>query len=101
MSKRVGAPKGGRVHWLLWHLPSDFKGAYRLVYSYARHNYIFYRMAGRQIYDVFVVIQTSKHYWHVTYANAKNQDYARFGYRNTRIIAEWMYDIYSNGSFCK
>lgn len=91
-----GAPKGGRVHWLLWHLPSKFKGAYKYVYNYASHNYIFYRNDGRSLYDVFIVVQTSKHYWHVTYCNVKEQKYEYFGYRNTLVIAEFMWEIYIN-----
>ena len=34
MNKKAGAPKGGRVHWLLWHLTREFKGAYELYYKY-------------------------------------------------------------------
>jgi len=94
MKRSSGAPKGGRVHWLLWNLPSKFKGAYILSYDYASHNYIFYRMEGRRLHDVFIVQQTSKHYWHMTYANCKTQKYEHFGYRTTRIIAEVMWDIY-------
>lgn len=40
----IGAPKGGRVHWLLWCLGQDFKGAYKLYYNYAYHNYCSYRL---------------------------------------------------------
>ena len=93
-NRRPGAPKGGRVHWMLWNLPSDLKGAYELYYDYARHNYLFVRHSGRKVYDLFVVVQTSKHYWHVTYCNTQKQKYEYFGYRNTRIIGEWMYEIY-------
>ena len=94
MDGKAGAPKGGRVHWLLWHLPSDFKGAYRLYYNYKRHNYVFVRHSGRQVYDVFIVQQSSRHWWKVMYANCEKQKYEYFGYRNTRIIAEKMYELY-------
>ena len=100
MGNRVGAPKGGRVHWLLWHLPSAFKGAYVLHYNYAEHNYIFERRQGKQLYDVFIIRQTSAHYWKVCYACAPLQIYEFFGYKNTRIIAERMVEIWretSNG----
>lgn len=40
----IGAPKGGRVHWLLWCLPPDFKRAYKLYFNYAYHRYCFYRI---------------------------------------------------------
>ena len=97
MSKRtVGAPKGGRVHWLLWHLPKEFKGAYKLYYNYAKHNYTFIRYRKRTVYEVFIVKQTSKHWWRVMYVNVVTQKYECFGYRNTRIIAEYMYELYKN-----
>ena len=90
----VGAPKGGRVHWLLWHLSSEFLKAYTLKYDYARHNYIFLRYFRRKLYDVFVVVQTSAHYWRFMYGNAKTGRYEHFGARSTRRVAEKMYEIY-------
>lgn len=96
MKRKAGAPKGGRVHWLLWHLPSDFKGAYELYYNYAKHSYVFTRHIGRKVYDVFIVIHTSKHWWRVMYACPQNQKYEHFGYRNTRILAEYMVELYRN-----
>lgn len=96
MKNKVGAPKGGRVHWLLWHLSAEFKGAYELYYDYATHNYTFARHDGRKLYDVFIVKQTSTHYWRVMYANVQKQKYECFGYRNTRMIAEYMLELYKN-----
>lgn len=94
--RKVGAPKGGRVHWLLWHLPREFKGKYILSYNYALHNYVFYRMSGRKLYDVFIVKQSSTHYWRAMYVNTETQKYEYFAYRNTRIIAEYMVELYRN-----
>ena len=94
MSRKAGAPKGGRVHWLLWHLPRDFCGAYEIYYDYAKHNYTFARHDGRKLYDVFIVKQTSTHYWRVMYVNVAKQEYECFGYRNTRILAEYMYELF-------
>lgn len=99
---KVGAPCGGWVHWLLWSLPSEFKGAYLYKYRcekqegeyYARHNYTFYRMNGRKLYDVFVVVQTSRHYWHLTYVNFERQEYEYFGDKKTERIARRMWYIY-------
>ena len=104
--RKAGAPKGGYVHWLLWNLPSEFKGAYiyrfdverRVGENYVRHNYTFYRKNGRTLYDVFVVVQTSKHYWRVMYTNIETKKYECFGYRNTRIIAEYMFELYKNST---
>ena len=96
MTKKVGAPKGGRVHWLLWHLSAKFKGAYMLHYNYDKHNYVFVRHEGRRLLDVFIVEQSSKHWWRVMYAYPEKQIYEHFGYRNTRIIAEKMEELYRN-----
>lgn len=99
MSRKVGAPKGGRVHWLLWHLSKEFKKAYQLNFHYLHHNYAFYRMRGRKLYDVFLVVQTSKHYWHVTYFCDGKQKFEYFGYRNTRMIAIIMEEIWQDTDF--
>ena len=96
MGRKVGAPKGGRVHWLIYHLPSEFKGAYEIYYNYAKHNYLFVRHAGRKVYDVFIIKQTSTHYWRGMYVNAETQKYECFGADNTRIIAEIMIELYRN-----
>lgn len=94
--KKIGAPKGGRVHWLLWHLPSDFKAKYMLSYDYDKHNYVFYRMEGKRLYDVFIVFQSSKHYWRMTYVNLYKNVYNSFGYKKTLVLSKVMYDIYLN-----
>lgn len=87
----------GRVHWLLWHLSPDFKKAYSLYFDYAFHNYTFCRYSGRKLYDCFIVVQTSRHYWQVMYCNTFTHRYAHFGYRNTRIIAQKMMEIFAEG----
>lgn len=73
----------GRVHWLLWHLPADFKKAYTLSFNYEYHNYTFVRYTGRKVLDCFIIMQTSRHYWQAMYVNAETQHYEHFGYRNT------------------
>ncbi len=101
-NRKVGAPKGGYVHWLLWSLPAEFKGAYLYKFNteqreeenYVRHHYIFYRLSGRKLHDVFVVVQTSRHYWHLTYANFSRGEYEYFGDEKTARIARRMWYIY-------
>lgn len=94
MLNSIGAPKGGRVHWLLIHLPNEFKAAYRLRYDYSRHNYVFYRMRRRDLFDIFIVSQTSVHYWQLTYVNFLTQDYYHFGSQSAKNIAKKMFLIY-------
>ncbi|MBQ8685140.1 MAG: hypothetical protein IJ514_03090 [Clostridia bacterium] len=93
---KIGAPKGGRVHWLLWHLPAEFKGAYELYYDYKKHSYVFVRHHGRALFDVFIVMHSSKHWWRMMYSCPSKKKYEYFGYRNTRILAEFMFEIYKN-----
>ncbi len=67
MPGQVGAPKGGRVHHLLWALSREFKGEYVLNFDYARHNYVFSKYFRRQLAEVFIVMQTSAHSWRCTH----------------------------------
>ena len=92
--RKVGAPKGGRVHWLLWHLPRDFRACYELYYNYDKHNYVFARHDGRKLFDVFIIEHSSKHWWRGMYSCPKLQIYEHFGYKTTKIIAEIMYELY-------
>lgn len=85
-----------RVHWLLWHLPADFKKAYTLSFNYEYHHYTFVRYSGRRLLDVFIIMQTSRHYWQVMYTNTQTNRFEHFGYRNTRIIAQKMIEIYES-----
>ena len=64
LKRKVGAPKGGRVHWLLWNLKAEFKRAYNCSYNYANHNYTFYRMTEKkQLCDIFIIKQTCESCW--------------------------------------
>ena len=40
---KVGAPKGGRVHWLLINLPLYVKKNYYVNYNYPYHDYCIHR----------------------------------------------------------
>ena len=87
MLKRVGAPKGGRVHWLLWHLTPDFKGKYELIYDYSHHDYVFLRYEKRKLYDIFIVMRTSIHRWKCVYFNAKCKAFERCSTRKSEHMA--------------
>lgn len=102
MSNKIGAPKGGFVHWLVLSLPADFKKAYlfdhkvvkHIEKNYNEHHYVFYRLQGRKLYDIFVIVQTSEHYWHVTYYNARQGKYDYFGDKKTSRLARRMWFLY-------
>ena len=93
--RKVGAPKGGRVHWVLHELPTEFKGKYILAYQYKYHRYIFYRLDGRKLYDIFIVNRSKKaRYFRAVYANLKRNEIELFGHKKPSMIAEKMYDLY-------
>lgn len=94
MAVKVGAPRGGRVHWLLWNLRRDFKGAYQLSFDYVTHNYVFYRMQHRQLYDVFVVVRTSRHCWRCMYSNVNQHIFEYFSTDNSKKMALRMWLLY-------
>lgn len=90
----IGAPLGGRVHWLLWCLPPDFKGTYTLYYNYTYHRYLFYRIKKGALHDVFIVNRTSAHCWRVMYVNTKTDDFEYFSNKYSRLIARRMWTIW-------
>lgn len=83
-----------RVHWLLWNLTPEFKGKYQLIYDYAKHSYTFYRMDGRKLYDIFIVVRTSKRCWKVSYCNARTKEMQVFSCRKSINAARRMWYIY-------
>ena len=83
----AGAAKGERVHWLLWELRPDFKQAYECVYDYAFHRYIFYRMEGRWLYDVFIVFRTCRKCFRVMYGNLVTREIEYFSAPKPRLAA--------------
>lgn len=83
-----------RVHWVLWSLPSEFKGKYNLVYDYAQHKYCFYRLNGRKLFDLFVVIRTSKRCFKISYVNAKKNDFRTFSCRKSCEVGKKLFEIY-------
>ena len=83
----------GRVHWLLWNLSGEFKGKYQLYYDYAYHKYLFYRMNGRQLFDMFSVVRTSKRCFRVMYCNPSHGVHEYFSCRTSKDCAVYMQDI--------
>lgn len=82
-----------RVHWVLWCLSPQFKGRYILYYDYARHNYLFYRMEGHRLYDLFSVVRTSKRCFRVMYCNTKQGVHEYFSCKTSEECAKYMEDI--------
>lgn len=91
---RVGAPKGGRVHWFLFHLNKDIFKHYILEYDYSQHSYLLYRKVKTSLYDMFVVIRTSKHCWRLSYVCASEKRYVYLSCKTSRECAYELYRIY-------
>jgi hypothetical protein len=93
--RKVGAPKGGRVHWLLWNLKAEFKRAYNCSYNYANHNYTFYRMTEKkQLCDIFIIKQTCESCWRCAYVNLQTHEYEFFSCPKSKHLALRMWLIY-------
>ena len=83
-----------RVHWLLHNLETEFKGKYQLIWKYENHSYTFYRMSGKKLYDVFIVVRTSKRCFRVSYANSRTGEMQTFSCKKSSICARRMWYIY-------
>lgn len=92
---RVGAPPGGRVHWLLLHLPREFCRAYILRYDYLYHNYHFTRYAKRSIVDEFIVIRTSRRCFRVMFFSWRYNYFEYFSEPTSRRCAEHMNRVFA------
>lgn len=95
---RVGAPKGGRVHWLIWALRGEFIHVYEVSYDYLYHNYAFVRYRPHRynsILDVFIVVRTSKKCWRVMYFNHEKLIFQYFVAKTYRECASKMMEIYT------
>lgn len=91
---KVGAPLGGRVHWLLWHLGKDFKRAYKLRFDYEYHNYHFTRYAARTPIDEYIIIRTSRRCFRCMYFNYENEYFEYFSEKTSKEMAQHMERLY-------
>lgn len=64
---------------------------YVLRLDYAWHKYVFYRTEKQTLLDVFIVMQTSRHYWRCMYSNTKTIDFDVFSCTQTRDMALHMW----------
>ena len=74
---KVGAPKGGRVHWFLYELPMYVRTNYFAFYNYAIHDYMLFRKCKKMsdnnfLYaDLFIVKRSSHKCWKVMAFNVE------------------------------
>ncbi len=95
---KVGAPLGGRVHWLLWHLSAEFKRAYKLSFDYEYHNYHFVRHEDGNIrklpIDEYIVIRTSRRCFRCMYFNYNNNYFEYFSEKTSFAMAEHLLKLF-------
>lgn len=91
---KIGAPMGGRVHWLLLCLRKEFKRSYKLRYDYEYHNYHFTRYGKRTPIDEFIVVRTSKKCFRVMYFNFRNTYFEYFSERTPFECAEHIEELF-------
>lgn len=91
--------KIGRVHWVLHHLPFDFKNAYNLQYDYALHRYCFYRNFRYNLLDCFIVVRTSKKCFRAMYYNYKYKYITYFSEKSSILLVKKMYKIFKTFEF--
>lgn len=94
MKGKVGAPPGGRVHWLLMFLSKAFKLTYKLNFDYEYHNYHFTRYNERTPVDEFNVIRTSRNCFRVMYFNFETLYFEYFSEPTARECAEHIELLY-------
>lgn len=92
---RVGAPPGGRVHWLLLHLPREFARAYTLRYDYLYHNYHFTRYDKRTIVDEFIVVRTSRRCFRVMFFSWRYNYFEYFSEKTSKACAAHMQRVFA------
>lgn len=88
MSRKVGAPPGGRVHWFILHLKTLTRQNYRLVYDYEYHNYKLIRVLRRTLIDEFTIIRTSRRCFRCIYCNLQNRYFKYFSAQTSKGLAE-------------
>ena len=88
---KVGAPKGGRVHWLLLNLSDYTWHNYWVYYDYPTHDYLIARKVHHMslrtfnFMDIYIVKRTSRKCWRLM---AFNMDTAQTVYRTFRKSCE-------------
>lgn len=99
MSNRVGAPLGGRVHWLLLNLSGNFKVNHTLSYDYKSHCYTFYRnisQRNKSIIDVYIIIRTSKRCFKLMYNNLMQDIYITKSFKTSKLCACYMDKLFKD-----
>jgi hypothetical protein len=86
----IGAPKGGRVHWLLIVLPKITHEYYELNYNYTRHCYKFtLRKCEKGREDEYIIMHTSPKRWLVVYHDTPTAFFEQASLKNAFEVLDY------------
>lgn len=96
---KVGAPKGGRVHWFLLNLPPYVKKNYWVNYAYPNHDYFLCRrckqvsMNNFRYMDMYIVKRTSRKCWRLMAFNMETAQTVFRVFRKSAEVAEYIGEL--------
>ena len=89
MGLKVGAPKGGRVHWFLHYLTPFTRKRYVISFNYADHNYFCYRKEKSKFLSILTVVRTSPLCFRVMYHNFRTKKSFYRSFESAHKLATW------------
>lgn len=96
---KVGAPKGGRVHWLLLNLPLYVVRNYWACYDYTTHDYCIFRKCKQislnnfRYMDIYMVKRTSRKCWRLMAFNMETAQTVFRSFRKSSDVAEYINEL--------
>lgn len=96
---KVGAPKGGRVHWLLINLPLYVRLNYWVNYDYPTHDYFLCRKCRKislnnfRFMDLYIVKRTSRKCWRLMAFHMETAQTVFRTFRKSAEVAECIGEI--------
>lgn len=86
----MGAPRGGRVHWLALMLPRILQNKYDLNFDYDRHNYRLTLKGSRKRFDEYIIIRTSQKCYRVSYYDNPTRFMEYQSYRKAEDVIDYI-----------
>ena len=94
-TRKRGAPKGNRWHWLLIDLRGEFLINYNLSYDYKKDAY-FFESDSKKVSErnYFIVIRTSRHCFRMMYYDKVSKESIYKSFENSYYCAKEMKRIF-------
>lgn len=96
---KVGAPKGGRVHWFLLNLPQYVVRNYWVYYDYPTHDYLLCRkckhvsLRSFNFMDIYIIKRTSRKCWRLMAFNMETAQTVFRTFRKSAEVAEYIGEL--------